>query len=97
MLSKKKTKQVIVELEMVRVDNSFEEFSHEADQIGRQLAGEVGHGEMLFLFVLFSKLEEIVAHLYSDESDPIHGENLMSSGRERENCWSNIPGVGDQG
>lgn len=76
---------------MVSVDDSFEEFLHKADQIGRQLAGEVGHGEMPLLLVLFLKLEEIVAHLYSDENDPIHGENLMMSGRERENCWSNSP------
>lgn len=64
-----------MELEMVSVDSSSEEFWHKEEQIGRYVAGEVGQEEVCV--VLFCKLGEIIAHLYPDENDPIHGENLM--------------------
>lgn len=64
-----------MELEMVSVDSSSEEFWHKEEQIGRYVTGEVGQEEVCV--VLFCKLEEIIAHLYPDENDPIHGENLM--------------------
>lgn len=35
-------------------------------------------------FVLFFKLAEIIAHLHSDEGEPICDEQLMMIGEERE-------------